>query len=78
MNLQLKIKNENFLAIKEKTLGKGSSSIIDLATNDTISTSKYNPLAWSRYTKLPKELYHPTKGLIHIRDIDDNECFKWS
>ena len=78
MNLQLKIKNENFLAIKEKTLGKGSSSIIDLATNDTISTSKYNPLAWSCYTKLPKELYHPTKGLIHIRDIDDNECFKWS
>ena len=45
MNLQLKIKNENFLAIKEKTLGKGSSSIIDSATNDTISTSKYNPLA---------------------------------
>ena len=45
MNLQLKIKNNNFLAIKEKTLGKGSSSIIDLATNDTISTSKYNPLA---------------------------------
>ena len=37
----------------------------------------YNPLAGSSYIKLTKELNHPRKGLINIKNIDDNECFKW-
>ena len=32
---------------------------------------------WSSYIKLPKELDHPRKGLMNIKNIDDNECFKW-
>ena len=39
---------------------------------------KYKPLAGSSYIRLPKELDHPRKGLINIRNIYDNECFKWS
>ena len=27
---------------------------------------------------MPKDLYHPTKGLLNIQDIDDNEGFNWS
>ena len=34
-------------------------------------------MAGSSYTKLPKELDNPRKGLIIIHNIDDNECFKW-
>ena len=41
----------------------------------TFNVSKYNPLAGSSYTKLPKELNHPRKGLIKIQNIDDNEGF---
>ena len=26
---------------------------------------------------MPKELDHPKKGLINIKNINDNECFKW-
>ena len=26
---------------------------------------------------MSKELQHPTKGLINIQNIIDNECFKW-
>ena len=37
---------------------------------------KYNPLAGSRYIKIPKELDHPKKGLIYIQNTDDNEFFK--
>ena len=31
----------------------------------------------SSYIKLPRQLEHPRKGLISIRNIDDDECFKW-
>ena len=61
----------------QKSLGKRSGWIIDSVINHTISISKYNPLAGSSYTKLPKELDCPRKGLINIQNIDDNERFKW-
>ena len=43
----------------QKSLGKGSCLIIDSVIGHTISISKYNPLAGSSYTKLPKELEYP-------------------
>ena len=61
----------------QKSLGKGSGWIIDSVIDHTISISKYNPLAGSSYIKLPKELDRPRKGLINIKNTDDNECFKW-
>ena len=61
----------------QKSLGKGSGWIIDSFIDHTIRISKYNRLAESSYIKLPKELYHPRKGLINIINNDDNECFKW-
>ena len=62
---------------KHKSLGKGSGWIIDSVIDHTISTSKYNPLAGSSYINLPKIIDYPRKRLINIRNIDDNECFKW-
>ena len=62
----------------QKSLGKGSSWIIDSVTGYTISISKYKPLAGSSYIKLLKKLDHKRKGLINIENTDDNECFKWS
>ena len=61
----------------QKSLGKGSGWINDSLIHHTISISKYNLLAGSSYTKLPKELDHPRKSLINIQNTDDNECFKW-
>ena len=62
----------------KKSLGKGSSWIIDSVISHTLSISKYNHLVGSSYIKLPKELEHPRKGLIHIQNTNDNKCFKWS
>ena len=62
----------------QKSLGKASGCIIDLVIDHIITISKNNPLAGSRYIKLPKKLDYPRKGLINIQNIDDNECFKWS
>ena len=49
-----------------KSLGKGSSWIIDSVIDHAISISKYNPSAESGYIKLPKELDHTRKGLINF------------
>ena len=62
----------------QKSLGKGYVWIIDSVIDQNISISKYNPLAGTCYTKLPKELIHTRKGSINISNINDNECFKWS
>ena len=62
----------------QQFLGKDSGWIIDSVIDHNISTSKYNSLAGSIYIKLPKELDHPRKELISIKNIDDNKFFKWS
>ena len=62
----------------QKSLGKGSCWIIDSVIEHNISVSKCNPLAGSSYIKLSEELDHRRKGLINIKNINDNECFKWS
>ena len=61
----------------QKSLGKGSGCATDSVIDHTISISKYNPLDGNSYIKLPKELNHPSKGLINIQNVDDNQCFKW-
>ena len=70
------LKQEQLL-MKVTFLEKGSGWIIDSVIDPNINISKYNPLSGSRYIKLPKQLDHPTKDLINIQNIDDNECFKW-
>ena len=45
----------------QKSLRKGSGSIINSVIDHTISISKYNPLTGSSYIKLPKELDHLRK-----------------
>ena len=62
----------------QKSLGKGSSRIIDSVIDHNSRILRYNTLAGSSYIKLAKDLDHPRKGLINnIQNIDDNECCKW-
>ena len=41
-----------------------------------INVVKYRPLQGSSYIPLPKELQNSTKGIINIKN-DDDECFRW-
>ena len=41
-----------------------------------LNVSSYLSLSGSTYIKLPKELNHPMKGLIYIKN-NDNKCFLW-
>ena len=57
-------------------ISEGSGWRIESVDAHYLNRYKYSPLAASSYIKLPKELQHPMKGLINIKN-DDNECFRW-
>ena len=67
----------NVISKIQKSLWQSSSWFIDSVIDYNINILKYNPLAGSSYIKLPKELYHPKKGLINIQNTGDNNCYKW-
>ena len=39
-------------------------------------STQYNPVQGSSYVQLPSDLKNSTKGLINIKN-KDNECFRW-
>ena len=55
---------------------EGLGWIIDKIENIWINISNYDPLAGSSYIPLPLELNNSMKGLINLKN-KDNECFKW-
>ena len=58
----------------ENCICHGSGWIVEEIVSQYLNLSSYLPLSGSTYIKLPKELKHPMKGLINIRN-DDNKCF---
>ena len=56
-------------------MSHGSAWIVEEIYSQYLNISSYLPLSWSTYIKLPKELDHPMKGPINIKD--DNKYFLW-
>ena len=56
--------------------GEGSGWIIDKIEDMNIDIANYDLLAGSSYIQLPSVLNNPKKGLINIKN-KDNECYKW-
>ena len=63
-----------------KTIGQwiseGSGWTIQSVDGHHINLTKYKPLKASSYIELPTELRNPAKGLINLKN-KDNECFRW-
>ena len=57
-------------------INRGSGWIIESIESQYINISTYRPLAGNSYIDLPIELKHPKKGLINIKN-NDQECFLW-
>ena len=82
--LQMKIKflkkyNYHFNRFFKKIgsgLNEGSGWIIDSVDIHYLTVVKYRPMKGSSYIKLPSELQHHMKGLINLKN-SDNECFRW-
>ena len=60
----------------ESWISHESGWIVEETTIQYLNLSSYLPLNGSTYVKLPRELNHPVKGLINIKN-NDNKCFLW-
>ena len=54
----------------------GSAWVLDKVEDINIDIANYDPLAGSSYIPLPPELINSLKGLINLKN-KDNEWFKW-
>ena len=55
---------------------EGSGWTIESINNHYLNVVKYEPMKGSSYMKLPTELRNSAKGLINMKN-EDNECFRW-
>ena len=59
-----------------RRVSKGSDWVIERILNFYLNIVSYVPLKGRSYFPLPEELRNSRKGLINIKN-DDNECFRW-
>ena len=67
---------QEILNVIDKWVSEGSGWVIDRIDSHYINVTTYKPLNGSSYIELPMELRNPKKGLINIKNKDD-ECFRW-
>ena len=72
---QLNMSRQEYNVIDE-CVSEGSGWVIDRIDSHYINVTTYKPLHGSSYMELPTELRNPKKGLINIKNKDD-ECFRW-
>ena len=73
---ELSISRQEILNVIDKWVSEGSGWVIDSINNHYINVTAYQPLHGSSYIELPIELQNSAKGLINIKNKDE-ECFRW-
>ena len=73
---ELSMSRQEILNVIDKWVSEGSRWVIDRIDSHYINVTTYTPLHGSSYIELPTELRNPKKGLINIKNKDD-ECFRW-
>ena len=72
----LKFSMEYILSKIASWISEGSGWTIQSVDNHYMNIVKYQPIRGSSYIQLPEELRNSAKGLINLRN-KDNECFRW-
>ena len=72
----LKLSKDHILNIIAKWISEGSGWTVESVDNHFLNIVQYQPMNGSSYIELPFELQHHMKGLINIKN-KDNECFRW-
>ena len=57
-------------------ISEGSGWTVESVENHYLNVVKYEPMKGSSYIRLPTELRNSAKGLINMKN-EDNECFRW-
>ena len=73
---KLNMTRQEILNVIDKWVPEGLGWVIDRIDSHYINVTTYKPLHGSSYIELPTELRNPKKGLINIKNKDD-ECFRW-
>ena len=73
---ELSMSRQEILKTIEEWVSEGSGWAINHIDSHCINITLYKPLNGSSYIELPMELRNPKKGLINIKNEDD-ECFRW-
>ena len=73
---ELNMSRQEILNVIDKWVSEGSGWVIDRIDSHYINVTLYKPLNGTSYIELPTELRNPKKGLINIKNKDD-ECFRW-
>ena len=72
----LEYSKERILNIISIWISEGSGWTVKSVDNHYLNIVKYNPIKGSSYIKLPIELKNSNKGLVNIKNEDD-DCFRW-
>ena len=73
---ELKMSRQEILNVIDKWVSEGSGWVIDRIDSHYLNVTLYKPLNSSSYIKLPAKLGNSRKGLINLKN-EDNECFRW-
>ena len=72
----LNMSRQKILNVIDKWVSEGSGWVIDQIDSHYLNVTLYKPLNGSSYIELPTDLRNTKKGLINIKN-EDNECFRW-
>ena len=73
---ELNMPRQEILNTIDKWVSEGSGWVIDRIDSHYLNVTLYKPLNGSSYIELPMDLRNTKKGLINIKN-EDNECFRW-
>ena len=76
IELALSLSKQQILNKIAVWISEGSGWTLQSINNHYINVVKYEPIKGSSYIKLPTELRNSAKGLINMKN-EDNECFRW-
>ena len=74
--MRLRTSKQGVLNKIAQWISEGSVWTIKSVDNHYINSVKHQPLKRSLHYQLPKKLGNGAKGLINIKN-DDDECFRW-
>ena len=72
----LQLSKQQILNMIAQWVSEGSGWTVESVDNHYLNILQYQPMKGSSYIKLPQELRNSAKGLINMKN-EDNECFRW-
>ena len=72
----LQLSEQQILNLVAVWISEGSGWTVESVDNHYLNIVQYQPMKGSSYIKLPQELINSSKGLINMKN-EDNECFRW-